>query len=170
MLLLVLNLDLIGCYRAMICDLYTAAVALEETSDEICVFDLSDGSEKEVLIIHLTSFFLSDVHQNLFTMPNYLLVEFVKQHGVCCDVDSDHVQRALIFHILVSNCLGGSGALCGDVTRYDSELLDDVCYSVLQCCILCTYGTRISIFPFVAVVGCHWFSVTYSEVQNYCNA
>jgi len=59
---IIVGLDWIECYQAMIHDLFTAAVVLEETSDEICAFDLSDGLEKEVLIIHLTTFFPGDVH------------------------------------------------------------------------------------------------------------
>lgn len=73
-------------------------------------------------------------------MPEYLLSDCAEEHGLCWDSNAADMRRKLICHILLSNCLDGEGARCAQSRRsHDTVFLhDDVCYSILERCLLST--------------------------------
>ena len=107
----VIGLDWIGSFCVVIPNLYTEPSVNEdvETVSDSIGMDSLHMQECDLL-----SFIFGDHHQNLFTMPEYLLCEFGTAHGVSWREGATFMRHVLIKHVFSSCLLGGQGhSHCG---------------------------------------------------------
>ena len=131
----VIGLDWIGSFRAVIPNLYTEPSVNEdvETVSDLIGMDSLRTQECDPLF-----FIFGNHHQNLFTMPDYLLCEFGTAHGVSWREGATFMWHVLIKHVFSSCLLGRQGHSCCKLWR-DQQLSDaDIHSAVLMRCISST--------------------------------